>query len=148
MIKLHISKSDIDRLTDQVVIEWEEKVLNRMSAVCDMAIEKQWLRFRPEGYNDDTGQLRSATGYIIYHNGKVVRQRFELSKYGTDKSPGLKAGKDYAFGMLRETSGWGIIFVAGMEYASYVQGKGFSVLQHAEIILEKDLLKELDSIKA
>jgi len=146
MIKLSIAKSEIDRLAAQVVAEWEEEVLDKMTALCDRAIEEQWLKFRPEGYNDQTGQLRSSTGYIIYHNGKVVREMFKQANYGTDKAPGLKAGREYAFGMRRESVAWGVLFVAGMEYASYVQGKGFSTLDTAEMIVEKNLLKELDSI--
>ncbi len=37
-------------------------------------------------------------------------------------------------------------FVAGVDYASFVQGKGFSTLAHAELILKKNLQKDLESI--
>lgn len=146
MIKFKLDTNELKRFTNEIIEEWESEVLQSLISICDEAIELQWVQFRPEGYNDQTGQLRSSTGYIIYHNGKIVKERFELSAYGTDKSPGLKAGKEYAFSILRESDGWGIIFVVGMEYASYVQGKGFSALKHAEVIFNKGFYESLDRI--
>lgn len=146
MIKFKIEETELNRFADEVLKDWVDQVLQRLTMLCDDAIEQQWIQFRPQGYDDQTGQLRSSTGYIIYYNGKIMKERFELSPYGTDKYPGMKAGKEYAFSFLRESTGWGITFVAGMEYASYVQGKGFSTLKHAEVIFNKGFYAKLDSI--
>lgn len=147
MISFKISESSLNKLREQIKESWESEVLAKLIKVCDKAIENQWAKFRPDGYDDQTGQLRSSTGYILYYNGKVMHDRFELANYGSDKAPGLKTGRDLAFAKLRESKGWGILFVAGMEYASYVQGKNFSVLSDAELILSEDLYRELNSIK-
>ena len=147
MIKISASQSSLKQLEKEIMKAMEDEVLNRLVKVCDKAIKLQWAKFRADGgYNDQTGQLRSSTGYIIYYNGKIMKERFELANYGTDRTPGLKEGRDYAFAKLREAYGWGILFVAGKEYASYVEGKNLSVLRDAELIISDELYSELNQI--
>ena len=146
MLKFKVNQRELQKAAAEIRKEWEEEVAERLIILFDRAIEFQWVQFRPEGYNDDTGQLRSSTGYILFHNGKIIHEKFELSHYGTDKAPGLKEGRDYAFAQLRPSKGFGAWFVAGMEYAGYVQAKAYSVLMHAEMEINKNFLKELDDI--
>lgn len=146
MFRIKVDQGAINKLKAEIAKEWEAQVLDKMIAICDKAIEQQWVKFRPIGYNDQTGQLRSSTGYIIYHKGKVVKDRFELSSYGTDKAPGWKEGREYAFSKLRESQGWGILFVAGKDYASYVEAKNYSVLRDAEMVIKEDLFDALDGM--
>src|SRR5690606_15824926 len=99
------------------------------------------------GYDDDTGQLRSSTGGIIYRDGKVLHEDFKLAPYGTDKQPGLQEGKERAFAEMRESKGWGITLIAGMEYASWVQDKHhLSVLDDAESEISKTLEQAFNEI--
>ena len=147
MIKISVSPSSFKELEKEILQAMEDEVLKAIIKVCDKAIKFQWAKFRSDGgYDDQTGQLRSSTGYIIYKDGKVMKERFELSPYGTDKAPGLKEGRDYAFSKLRESEGWGILFVGGKDYASYLEAKNLSVLSDAELIVSDELLEELNSI--
>jgi len=148
MFKFTITDKDASSFSDELLQQWNDQILDQLIILCDEAIERQWVKFSPEGYNDQTGQLRSATGYLIYYEGKVMHERFELSKYGTDKAPGIEAGRKYAFGQHRESTGWGILFVAGMEYASWVEasGNGRTVITTAAVHAENNLLQRIHSI--
>lgn len=76
-------------------------------------------------YDDQTGNLRSSIGYIIVYNGQVVKEDFSQS----GGPIGQQEGRQYAeyVGSLHNT-GYALITVAGMEYASFVEAKDFDVI--------------------
>jgi len=93
-----------------------------------------------DGFNDDTGNLRSSIGFILMYYGEIVYQDFQLSSGGTDKSTGLAAGIAYANKLAQEyNTGWAIITVAGMEYASWVEALGYDVITGSTIGAQKKL---------
>lgn len=80
-------------------------------------------------YTDRTGNLRSSIGYILINEGNIIRKNFKTSGNGTDKANGLKAAKEFTDKIKSEYSkGLVLIGVAGMEYALYVESKGFDVI--------------------
>jgi hypothetical protein len=89
------------------------------------------------GFNDQTGNLRSSEGYIILHNGKQLFKNFEVSGRGLQ---GLQLGEEKAEEIASSyPKGWAIVFVAGMEYASYVEAKGRDVLTGSTLGLESKI---------
>ncbi|MGJ1431580.1 hypothetical protein ACR79M_08385 [Sphingobacterium spiritivorum] len=146
-IELDMTQSELDAIYTEQIEEMDRKTLEAFKRVLSRALQIQRAKMRPEGYNDQTGQLRSSTGGLIYRDGKVLHEDFELSPYGTDKAPGLKEGREKAFAELRESSGWGITLVAGMEYASWVETRhGLSVLIDAESEVDKSLDQAFNEI--
>lgn len=137
-----MSPAEIERMIRQQIEEIDRQTLEQFKRVLARALDIQRAKVRANGgYNDDTGQLRSSVGGIIYKNGKVLYEDFKLAPYGTNKEPGIREGRDKALLALRETSGWGITIVAGKEYASWVETRhGLSVLIDAQ----KELVKTLD----
>ena len=141
-LELDMTPAELDRLYKEQIEEIDAQTLEAFKRVLARALEIQRAKMREnDGYNDQTGQLRSSTGGIIYRDGKVLHEDFKLSPYGTDKAPGLKEGRDKAFAELRESTGWGITLVAGMEYASWVETNyGLTVVSEAR----KEVAKSLD----
>lgn len=139
---LDMTPAEITALVEKQVEEIDNQTLGQFKRVLARALKIQRAKVRATGgYNDDTGQLRSSVGGIIYKDGKILHEDFELAPYGTNKEPGLKEGRSKALAELRESSGWGITIVAGKEYASWVQTRhGLSVLRDAS----KELYKTLD----
>lgn len=90
-------------------------------------------------YQDQTANLRNSTGYQISRGGKVEEENF---------SDGLAGGK--AKNVAQNTSAgvneMSLTVVAGMEYASAVESKGYNVLTSAEQLVERELPKFLRSI--
>jgi len=139
-MKLTTTKLDFDQIVQKQLQDIDNLFFQRLIELCDERIAIQRAKVSPEGYNDQTGQLRSSVGYIIYRDGKVLHENFELAPYGTDKAPGLKAGRDLALSQLRITQGWGVVMVAGMEYASWLESNyNRTVLSSATFKLEDDI---------
>jgi len=127
--------------------EVDRQTLEQFKLVLAEALKIQRARMRIDGgYDDQTGQLRSSTGGIIFKDGKVLFEDFQLSPYGSNRAPGMKEGKELAFSQLRESKGWGIVLVAGKEYAGWVQAKGLSVLATAESEVRKSLEQAFNNI--
>ncbi|WP_333577873.1 hypothetical protein [Sphingobacterium sp.] len=144
---LDMTPAQIEQVQKEMFDEVDRQTLEQFKLVLAEALKIQRAKMRIDGgYNDQTGQLRSATGGIIYRDGKVLHEDFELSPYGTDRAPGLKEGKEKAFAELRESKGWGITIVAGMEYASWVEAKGLTVLTMAASEVEKSLEEAFNRI--
>lgn len=97
-------------------------------------------------YTDQTGNLRSSIGYAVIWDGKVVqRDCIDKIKQG-DK--GVSDGNEYLSKCIKGRRRKGIVLIvtAGMNYAEYVEAKGFNVLTSAELKagpLVKSLLTRL-----
>lgn len=89
-------------------------------------------------YLDDSGALRSSIGYFVLKDGVVVSGRVE------GESEGISAAKQL-LGTIPEKDGYVLIGVAGMDYASHLESKGFNVItsqaQIALIDIEASLKK-------
>lgn len=101
---------------------------------------------KPKSYKDQTGNLRSSTGYILTYDGKILsKSNFASVKNG---GTGSKEGEDFAKRLANQhDKGFALIVVAGMEYAVYVEDKGYDVLMSGELLAENiipRMLKQLD----
>ena len=89
-------------------------------------------------YKVQSGNLTSSTGYAVVYNGRIVKQS-NFKKVKQTATEGAATGKElirqlaslYADGLV-------LILVAGMNYAVYVEVRGYNVLNSAE-----DLAKQL-----
>lgn len=131
---------ELDEMLEKQIADIDNLFFQRLVELCDERITLQRAKISPEGYNDQTGQLRSSVGYIIHRDGKIRHENFELAPYGTDKAPGIKAGRSLALSQLRITQGWGVVMVAGPEYASWLESNhNRTVLSSATFNLEDDI---------
>lgn len=84
-------------------------------------------------YTDQTGNLRSSIGYAVLWNGMVIqRDCVDKIKVG-DK--GVSEGEEFLSKRIKKASRKGIVLIvtAGMNYAEYVEAKGYNVLTSAEL---------------
>ena len=80
-------------------------------------------------YKDHTGNLRSSIGYVVYFNGEQVQHNFE-GKSGEGAATGAELANSIA---ADHPKGFVLVCVAGMEYALYVEAKGFDVITNSSI---------------
>lgn len=123
-------------------------------------------------YKDRTNNLRSSIGFVLYYNGELVHEDFQLAgkgvggggdvsfttKGGTDVSftakktdpdgtTGMKSGQELAHEVAsRHKNGFVAIIVAGMHYALYVEANGFDVLTGATLNLPEKLREHFTNI--
>lgn len=76
------------------------------------------------GFDDDTGNLRSSIGYFILKDGVIVSENFKQYKQGFEG----KIMAERILNDVRGKSGYQLVGVAGMDYASHVESKGFNVI--------------------
>lgn len=97
-------------------------------------------------YLDQTGNLTSSIGYVIVHNGSVMKKAgFDKVKDGDE---GTQQGEGLA---LRVASNfqhdYALIVVAGMDYAGYVEAKGLGGMTAAEMQAVAEIEKFVNKFK-
>lgn len=92
-------------------------------------------------WQDHTHNLRSSIGYAIFKDGKQVTNYFNQVE---DGKKGIEKGREFAAQIGKETTGYTLVVVAGMNYAVYVESKGRDVLTSGEIKAKEILPKHLD----
>lgn len=85
-------------------------------------------------YTDRTGNLRNSIGYVVVQDGRIVAESFEgntPASAGYESGDGKAIGSAYAAEVAQtlSKSKTYLVWVAGMEYARYVEAKGFDVIQ-------------------
>lgn len=109
------------------------------------------------GYDDQTGNLRSSIGFRIYKDGVSVEDGGFESIGGPEGEANAKKALDLYSDKI-PTTGWTLLIVAGMNYASavesgnrktrngrYYQAKGYNVLHLTGVEMSKridELIKE------
>lgn len=94
----------------------------------------------PKGdYTDRTANLRSSIGYFVLNNGNIIHSEI----YGT--AEGIAAGRDLLATIQK--SDYQLIGVAGMDYASAVESKGYNVITSQKDVCLVDISKNLERFK-
>lgn len=95
-------------------------------------------------WNDQTGNLRSSIGYIIVRDGQKLSSDFQA--YNGRGQQGMQEGLSFAQRLAAQyPKGIAVIFVAGMEYAAYVEGIESRVVLAGGELLAIQLFKKLDA---
>lgn len=94
-------------------------------------------------YKDQTGNLRASIGCVLYHNGVEV-----FNSFGSGNE-GVETGLQFARSIADVETDKEIVavIVAGMEYAVYVEAKGFDVLTGSTLRFEDNLKAEFQNLK-
>ena len=85
-------------------------------------------------YTDRTGNLTNSIGYAVVHGSKIVTFG-GASQSGEGVENALNVATQYA-GQC--TSAYSLVVVAGMNYAAYVEAKGYNVILPAELKARTD----------
>lgn len=126
----------------------------KISAITDGVIEamqKTCLEITTKAkqldtYQDQTNNLRSSIGYVVYNNGEKVAEHFTQAGGGSQGvgSTGIEKGKKVAEEAAKTFPNDLVgVVVAGEDYALYVESKGYDVITgpclEAYAILERNL---------
>lgn len=155
-VKRTTPQSEIDREIEKAVKQLEKGIIRNLNIVGTKVVTHARNLLSPQAesknppphqpnYIDWTGNLRSSIGYVVVKDGKIVNEKgFEVVKDGHE---GSELGREYAEQLATQVqSGYALIVVAGMGYASYVTNKGYDVIDSAELLAEKlasELMKDL-----
>lgn len=142
LIKLVTPLSEIEAYIDKAAENARNVIIDTLCEVGSRCVTEA----RDNGsYMDQTGNLRSSIGYVVVVDGQIVRKNVvDLVKNGTE---GTKEAEAFLERLASEhSSGICLIVVAGMNYASYVEGRGYNVLTSAELLAERLVPQLLEQI--
>lgn len=92
-------------------------------------------------YKDQTGNLTNSMSYVIVKGHTIVEVGANGSGEGAEKA--MELIHELA---KKNANNYSLIIVAGMEYAAYVQAKGYNVLLPAELMCNKEFGKRLEQL--
>lgn len=147
------TKADIQKDVDQFMDRVFRITLSEISAVGLQFVSDARLKAPADAgpggsFNDQTGNLRSSIGYIVVYDGNIVKEDFELAKRGTERTPGMIAGREFAeYQAALNPKGWALITVAGMEYAAFVEAKGYDVITGSTLNANSKMDKVWDNVR-
>ena len=132
-----------------------QKILRQLEYIAEDVLNDA----RSKGsYMDRNGNLRSSIGCRIYYNGKPIKS-YKVQLVGNPTEPEKRqslselqsnfneAMEQYASDNIAQIEGFTIALVAGMDYAYYVEAKGYNVLHESNILLQqrvKELIAKLN----
>uniref|UniRef100_A0A6M3XQR0 Uncharacterized protein n=1 Tax=viral metagenome TaxID=1070528 RepID=A0A6M3XQR0_9ZZZZ len=127
---------DIQRQTDTLyekilnsfIIAGEEFVTNARGQMQDHAMGQ---------YKDQTTNLRNSIGYFVYHNGELIKENLV----------GNAVANKQAIQDIINPKGFQLIGIAGMNYASHVESKGYNVISYQADICMVDLAGYLEKLE-
>ncbi|MCM1543708.1 MAG: hypothetical protein NC110_00255 [Ruminococcus sp.] len=144
-IRPDFTPNDVKRRFDAFLEEVKKKQIARLQKLGEMCLIEARNN---KGYMMQTGALLSSTGYMIFVDGVALHTQFDAASGAESNAAqeGIKAGESLADKVGKETKGVALVVVAGMNYAMYVEAKGYNVLTSAEHLAERELPRMLEKL--
>ena len=149
-MSVKVEQGTIDAVTAELTKGMQNmhyRIIRDLSKAGEEAVKKARLIVTAGGggsvlppYTVQTGNLVSSVGYAVVHDGQIVTMSSFQAVAGPngDGQEGSATGKAYVKELaMRFPQGYGLILVAGMEYASYVQE-----LHHRDVLVSGSLVAE------
>ena len=144
-IKPNFTKDDVRKRFDAFLNEIEKKQIARLQILGEMCLVEARTN---KGYMMQTGALLSSTGYEVFVDGVAIHSKFDAASGAESNAAetGIKSGQSIAESIGKGTKGIALVVVAGMNYAAYVEAKGYNVLSSAEHLAERELPRMLEKL--
>lgn len=144
-IRPKFTRADVQKRLDAFLSVVHKRQIECLQALGEMCLTEARNN---KGYMMQTGALLSSTGYTIFVDGVALHSQFDAASGAESNAAqnGIKAGQALAEKVGKNTKGVALVVVAGMNYAAYVEAKGYNVLSSAEHLAQRELprmLKEL-----
>lgn len=149
-IKANFTSDDIRKQFGRFFDEVEKKQIERLKMLGEMCVS-QARNEHAGNWQDQTGNLRSSIGYMVFKDGVSVGQSdfvqvSAIHPTAGDVYDGAKRGMAFCKEIGEKTTELSLVVVAGMNYALYVEKSGRDVLTSAELLAENELPKMLEQL--
>lgn len=144
-IKANFTKNDVRLYLDNFcenVVKKQIEYLQYLGEMCLIEARNN------KGYMMQTGALTSSTGYQVFVDGVAIHSQFDAASGAESEAAakGFKTGQALAEQIGKETTGVALVVVAGMNYAAYVEARGYNVISSAEHLAERELPRMLEKL--
>lgn len=139
------NQGDVRKRFDKFIDAIERAQIRRLQDLGEMCVSHARQVPALTGYTDQTGALRSSTGYSVFKNGIAVHENFTPVLEGAE---GAKTGQALARRVgAKYTEGIALVVTAGMNYAVYLESQGRDVLTSAESLAKQELPQMVEALK-
>lgn len=130
--------SGLDELEQQIEDAYFNKLIEIGRDSIQIAYKARGTSKYPRVYKNHTWRLRNAPGFCVVRDGKIIA----LEVYG--KGTNMEAVQKTTYYLqYHEKKEDGLYLADGMEYASFVQSKGFDVMDSAIIYAKRMINKKI-----
>lgn len=144
-IQPKFNQGDVRKRFDKFIEAIERRQIKRLQYLGEMFVKHAREVPASTGFTDQTGNLRSSIGYMVFKNGIAVHESFIQVENGSE---GVLAGQNNAKRIgAKYTDGIALVVVAGMNYAIHLEAKGRDVLTSAESFAKQELPKLVEGLK-
>lgn len=144
-IEPRFTSTDVRRSFDKFISAVERAQIKRLQYLGELCVKHAREVPASIGFTDQTGNLRSSIGYVVFKNGTPVFESYTQVKDGAE---GAQRGKALALAKgSKYTEGIALVVTAGMNYAVHLESKGRDVLTSAESLAKKELPRMVDELK-
>ena len=137
------TRKDVQRRFDAFLDQIQKQQIKRLSMLGEMCVNHARSIPKDLGFEDQTGNLRSSIGYVVFVDGVAVHSFYEEVKGGAE---GAKAGQRLSAKIGEGSSGVCLVVTAGMNYATYVESRGRDVIASAEQLAKRELPRMLEKL--
>ncbi len=132
-IKLLTTRKQIEGKITKALQRKEEKYIQKLTEAGNILVTEA---IRSGDYQDQTGRLRRSIGFVVMKDGVLVSEYFQGGATAYE-------AKEKAINGANQHQGIVLAVIAGENYASYVESKGYNVLTTARQIASKLIPKVL-----
>jgi hypothetical protein len=137
MIKPNFKMADIQKHIEKRLAIVENEMLQRLHKLGQDCVNRAKL----EGsYTDQTTNLRNSIGYAIIKDGQVINTSFGSAATATAQKIANARAKNVR-------KGYGLVVIAGMDYALHVEAQSYNVLSSAELFATNEMPKLIARMK-
>lgn len=143
-IKANFKPLDVRKKMEGFLKVIEKRQIERLQHLGEMCVKHARLIPPTVGFMDQTGNLRSSIGYMVFKDGMAIKGNYEQVQGGGE---GVQAGETLARKVGSKSEGKIMLVVtAGMKYAIHVESKGRDVLTSAENLAKQELPKMIERL--
>ena len=143
-IKANFNEADVKKRFNAFLAVIEKKQIERLQYLGEKCVAHARTIPAEVGFMDQTGNLRSSIGYMVFKNEVAIHDNYVQTKEG---NKGVKAGQRLAKKVgSKYPQGIVLVVTAGMNYAVHVESKGRDVLTSAESLARQELPKMIESL--
>jgi hypothetical protein len=142
-IKANFTQADIRKRFDAFLQDVEREQIEDLQRLGEKCVTHARSIPKEQGFEDQTGNLRSSIGYMVFVDGVAIHSFYKQVKEGVT---GIKAGETLAKKVGEQTKGVCLVVTAGMNYALHLETKGRDVLTSAEHLAERELPRMLEKL--
>ena len=142
-INANFTKDDVKARFDKFLEVVEKRQIDRLAKLGEECVTHARLIPKDRGFEDQTGNLRSSIGYVLFRDGVAIHDDYKAVSGpvgGGNSGQAIEKSKDLAERVARNHPvGICLVVTAGMQYAVCVESRGRDVLTSAEIMAQQKL---------